>query len=54
MKLADSNLNIDLETRMRRGGDSEYITESLGVSDFTSRQVYWVKDVTLFLLTELS
>ena len=50
MKLADSNLNID----WGGGGNSEYITESLGVSDFTSRQVYRVKDVTLFLLTELS
>ena len=29
MNLADSNLSIDLETRMRRGGDSEYITERI-------------------------
>ena len=31
MTLASSNLNIDLETRMRRerAGDSEYITEGI-------------------------
>ena len=29
MNLAGSNLSIALETRMRRGGDSEYITERI-------------------------